>query len=280
MGGTCRFGFVDVSTREVKRACARVPALRLRRMARTRRPLPCAYPGCEEAWCHLRCGRCQRVGYCSKEHQREHWDDHRRTCEEQDEEGASRRAKNAAVDRRTAEAVMESVSRAGVGVPADIAFEERPHKVDTSGLEARLVEARLSLARLQAAERLQLRRKGRPLTEGAEVIRPAYRRHVHPQYHEKDLVDLPTDLAVLREQIHRASRRVSWLESDLRDSRSWERHESGHETRDVLEHGERRLAFERRLGRKATPEDVRRELSLPMDVRRRALLQLPSTFPS
>lgn len=277
MGGSRLFVFAFIPDRGEQ--STRGASLRLRRMARSRRPLPCAHPGCEEKWCHLRCGRCQRVGYCSREHQRDHWDEHQRTCMERDEDEASQRAKNASVDRTTAEKLLESVSRTSVGVPAETEFEERPHKVDTSGLEARLVEARMSLARLRAAERLLLRRKGRPSTDGTDVVRPHYRRHDLPSIQEKDLRDLPSDLSALQERIGRESRRVAWLESDLRDSRSWERFESGRETRDVLEHGERRVAFERRLGRPATPEDVRRELSLPLDVRRRSLLQLPSSIP-
>lgn len=76
------------------------------------------------------------------------------------------------------------------------------------------------------------------------------------------------DLVDIRKEIAKMERMISLLEMDVIDARRWERYESGHETRDVLEHGERRIHLERRLGRKATHEDVQMELSRTWNERR------------
>ena len=53
------------------------------------------------------------------------------------------------------------------------------------------------------------------------------------------------------------------LEGEIRERVSWETHESGVETRDVLENGARRADMERLLGRPATKADVDASMRIP-----------------
>jgi len=42
----------------------------------------CAFPGCEKPG-KATCGGCREIGYCSKEHQREHWPTHKTVCKKE-----------------------------------------------------------------------------------------------------------------------------------------------------------------------------------------------------
>jgi hypothetical protein len=59
------------------------------------------------------------------------------------------------------------------------------------------------------------------------------------------------------------------LEGEIRERVSWETHESGVETRDVLENGARRADMERLLGRPATKADVDASMRIPAPERLR-----------
>jgi hypothetical protein len=64
-------------------------------------------------------------------------------------------------------------------------------------------------------------------------------------------------------------RMVRDLEIDIRDRGRWDAHESGVETRDVLENGVRRADMEKALGRPATKNDVDASMAIPAKERMR-----------
>jgi hypothetical protein len=61
------------------------------------------------------------------------------------------------------------------------------------------------------------------------------------------------------------------LEHEIRDRGRWDAHESGVETRDVLENGLRRADMERALGRPATKNDVEASMAIPAAERARVV---------
>jgi len=63
------------------------------------------------------------------------------------------------------------------------------------------------------------------------------------------------------------------MRRDLRSTREWETFDSGRETRDVLQNGERRAHMEARYGRKVRNGDVDYEQGLPWDKRRQLTLE-------
>ena len=67
------------------------------------------------------------------------------------------------------------------------------------------------------------------------------------------------------------TRMVRDLELEIRDRGRWDAHESGVETRDVLENGLRRADMERALGRPATKNDVEASMAIPAAERARVV---------
>ena len=67
------------------------------------------------------------------------------------------------------------------------------------------------------------------------------------------------------------TRMVRDLEREIRDRGRWDTHESGVETRDVLENGLRRADMERALGRPATKNDVEASMAIPAAERARVV---------
>lgn len=67
------------------------------------------------------------------------------------------------------------------------------------------------------------------------------------------------------------TRMVRDLEHEIRDRGRWDAHESGVETRDVLENGLRRADMERALGRPATKNDVEASMAIPAAERARVV---------
>ena len=67
------------------------------------------------------------------------------------------------------------------------------------------------------------------------------------------------------------TRMVRDLEREIRDRGRWDAHESGVETRDVLENGLRRADMERALGRPATKGDVDASMAIPAAERARVV---------
>jgi len=67
------------------------------------------------------------------------------------------------------------------------------------------------------------------------------------------------------------TRMVRDLEHEVRDRGRWDAHESGVETRDVLENGLRRADMERALGRPATKNDVEASMAIPAAERARVV---------
>ena len=67
------------------------------------------------------------------------------------------------------------------------------------------------------------------------------------------------------------TRMVRDLEHEIRDRGRWDAHESGVETRDVLENGLRRADMERALGRPATKGDVDASMAIPAAERARVV---------
>ena len=70
------------------------------------------------------------------------------------------------------------------------------------------------------------------------------------------------------------TRMVRDLELEIRDRGRWDAHESGVETRDVLENGLRRFDMERALGRPASKQDIDASMAIPAAERARVVAGL------
>ena len=78
-----------------------------------------------------------------------------------------------------------------------------------------------------------------------------------------DADGLAGEARLARARAEALTRMVRDLEREIRDRGRWDTHESGVETRDVLENGLRRADMERALGRPATKNDVGSEHGHP-----------------
>ena len=113
-----------------------------------------------------------------------------------------------------------------------------------------------------------------------EAIVPAYRPGPPPAQDPSDLDAGSGSRAELEYALFEAERLLGMareacraMEADLAASAAWARFESGHETRDVLQNGERRAHMEARYGRKVELADVEYEAGLACDQRRRRALE-------
>jgi hypothetical protein len=84
-----------------------------------------------------------------------------------------------------------------------------------------------------------------------------------------DVSGLATELTELSTRREVLIQQVRALETDVADRHQWDTHESGVETRDVLENGVRRFDMEKTLGRPATKLDVDASLRIPAKERMR-----------
>ena len=142
-----------------------------------------------------------------------------------------------------------------------------------------------ALARRREAARLAGRVRGlRDRLAGRapapEAIVPAYRPGPPPAQDPSDLDAGSGSRAELEYALFEAERLLGMareacqaMEADLAASTAWARFESGHETRDVLQNGERRAHMEARYGRKVELADVEYEAGLAWDQRRRRALE-------
>lgn len=174
-----------------------------------------------------------------------------------------------------------------------VALLGKCHEVDTESLEESLHATRLTAAALRQRRRRIMALLGTP--DPTLAIKPAYRPVVvdvlgvdggtsatgvapTSSVANADLADL--DEEALTWELERIESLLAVAEdgaravsNDLRDTRQLERYESGRETRDVLENGERRALMEARLGREVTKADVEAELGLPWEERRRRVAE-------
>lgn len=86
-----------------------------------------------------------------------------------------------------------------------------------------------------------------------------------------DADGLAGEARLARARAEALTRMVRDLEREIRDRGRWDTHESGVETRDVLENGLRRADMERALGRPATKNDVEASMAIPAAERARVV---------
>ena len=86
-----------------------------------------------------------------------------------------------------------------------------------------------------------------------------------------DADGLAGEARLARARAEALTRMVRDLEHEIRDRGRWDAHESGVETRDVLENGLRRADMERALGRPATKGDVDASMAIPAAERARVV---------
>ena len=82
-----------------------------------------------------------------------------------------------------------------------------------------------------------------------------------------DAEDLKSKITETQGQLALAQAVLRAMHEELQERVRWDSHESGVETRDVLENGVRREHMERLLGRGATKADVEASLKLPDRIR-------------
>lgn len=155
--------------------------------------------------------------------------------------------------------------------------------MDQGGLRRRYYARREECARLAARLRvIRGRLSGGCLGGDARpTITPLYRREAEarpgPDFASEVEGLEESTLAVALEEGERllASMRegLEDMRADLRSTREWETFDSGRETRDVLQNGERRVHMEARYGRDVRLGDVDYEKGLPWEKRRELTLQ-------
>ena len=244
-----------------------------------RRPRQCALPGCDEKWAHLRCAECKAVFYCCREHQRAHWRaGHRDECgliavanaERRDD--ATVRARATTLGAAAREALVAGARES----PLD---EGSAHRMDKAGLLGKLRAQEATISELDRRIRLIRARLGEPsptaslaapydvdaAADASSAASRAIRTLPQPA-----LAPLLEETVALRALARRACEEIK---RDLNASGAWDLVESGFETRDVLENGERRAHMEARVGRAVTLEDVRGEMARPAHERRARMLE-------
>ena len=157
--------------------------------------------------------------------------------------------------------------------------------MDQSGLRRRYYARREECARLTARLRVMRGRLsgGCPGGDARPTITPLYRREAEtrpepgPDFAAEVEGLEESTLAVALEEGERllTSMRegLEEMRADLRSTREWETFNSGRETRDVLQNGERRAHMEARYGREVRLGDVDYEKGLPWEKRRELTME-------
>jgi len=217
---------------------------------------------CGEKWAHLRCARCKQVYYCSREHQAADWPRHREACDA----AVANNGGDGACDGN-GDVVRARAPRIGA------ATNQWLHGDTKGGLAAKVAMRQSEVAQLNSRMRQAAARLGRSGTgtgtgngDGRSTsngVAGHYRRAEDADIGRAldgmtaaELEAFLAETARLRD-LARASLRE--MQQDAKSTADWEVFESGFETRDVLENGERRAHMEARLGRKAELQDVTAE---------------------
>ena len=181
---------------------------------------------------------------------------------------------------------MPGAMGAAVGIAGDLPAAFRllkASRVEHAGMWKRYAARREECARLAARVRVLRGRLPGAGGGGAPCpqIAPGYRREAEvaagPDFAAGlEGLEGPALVAAVEEgEALLASMRegLEEMRRDLRSTREWETFDSGRETRDVLQNGERRAHMEARYGRKVRNGDVDYEQGLPWDKRRQLTLE-------